>query len=35
MSLVFLLTLAMVRPSIGAMLDGLLPPTLPAAFCSR
>ena len=30
MSLVFLLTLAMVRPSIGAMLDGLLLPTLPA-----
>ncbi len=29
MSAVFLLTLAMVRPDIGAMLDGLLVPSLP------
>jgi len=29
MSLVFLLTLVMVRPSLGAMLDGLLVPSLP------
>tara|TARA_R110001592_G_scaffold363393_2_gene687353 strand:+ start:7667 stop:8884 length:1218 start_codon:yes stop_codon:yes gene_type:complete len=30
MSVVFLLTLAMVRPSIGAMFEGLLLPSLPA-----